>query len=200
MPYSSPGRSAARAAGRTSHGACLRGRHVGQDAARDGQRVQIVFGVVVGHARDAGVDVGAAQVLGADLFAGRGFDQRRAADEDRARAFDDDRLVAHRRHVGAAGGTRAHDHGHLGDAVRRQVGLVEEDPPEVLAVGKDVGLQRQEGAAGVDQVDARQAVLLGDFLQAQVFFDRHRVVRAAFDGGVVGDDGHLFAFDRADAR
>ena len=119
----------------------------------------IVFGEVVGDARDAGVDVGAAKVLGAHLFAGRGFDQRRAADEDRARAFDDDRLVAHGRHVRAAGGARAHDHRHLGDALRRQVGLVEKDPPEVLAVGKDVGLQRQERAARVDQVDARQAIL-----------------------------------------
>ena len=31
-----------------------------------------------------------------------------------------------------------------------------------------------------------------------MFFDRHRVVRATFDGRVVGDDGHFFAFDRAD--
>ena len=76
---------------------------------------------------------------------------------------------------------------------RRQVGLVVEDPPEVLAIGKHVGLQRQERAARVDQVDARQAVLGGDLLQAQVLLDRHRVVRAALDGRVVGDDRDLAA-------
>ena len=42
-----------------------RGRHVGQDAAGDRQRVLVVFGEVVGDARDARVDVGAAEVLGA---------------------------------------------------------------------------------------------------------------------------------------
>ena len=39
-----------------------------------------------------------------------------------------------------------------------QVGLVEEDPAEVLAVGEHLVLHRQERAAGVDEVDARQPV------------------------------------------
>jgi len=42
--------------------------------------------------------------------------------------------------------------------------LVEEDPPEVIPVGEDFGLQRQVRAAGIDQVDARQPVLLGYLL------------------------------------
>ena len=42
-------------------------------------------------------------------------------------------------------------------------------------------------------------VLIRDFLQAQVFFDGDRVIRAAFDGCVIGDDGDLFTFDLADA-
>ena len=78
-------------------------------------------------------------------------------------------------------------------------GLVVEDPAEVLAVGEDLVLHGQEGAAGVDQVDARQAVLQGDLLGAQVLLDGHRVVRAALDGGVVGDDHALAAADPADA-
>ena len=77
--------------------------------------------------------------------------------------------------------------------------LVEEDPAEVLAVGEDVVLQRQERAAGVHEVDARQPVVQGHLLRAQVLLDRHRVVRAALDGRVVGDDHALAARHPADA-
>ena len=69
-------------------------------------------------------------------------------------------LVAHRRHVGAAGGAGAHHHRDLRDALRRHVGLVVEDAAEVVAVREDLVLERQVGAAGIDQVDAGQAVLL----------------------------------------
>jgi hypothetical protein len=68
----------------------------------------------------------------------------------------------------------------------------------VVAVGEDLGLQRQEGAARVDEVDARQPVLLGDLLGAQVLLDGQREVGAALDGRVVGDEHALAAFDRAD--
>ena len=155
--------------------------------AHDGQRVGVVVGEVVDDAGLAGVHVAAAEVLGGDDLAGRGLHQRRAAEEDRALLLDDDGLVAHRRHVGAAGGARAHHRGDLRDAARRQVGLVEEDPAEVLAVGEDLVLHRQERAAGVDEVDARQVVVGRDLLGAQVLLDRHRVVGAALDGRVVGD-------------
>ncbi|MNE57987.1 hypothetical protein D3C80_1529910 [compost metagenome] len=69
----------------------------------------------------------------------------------------------------------------------------------MLAVGEHLVLARQVGAAGVDQVDARQAVLLGDGLGAQVFLHRQRVVAAAFHRGVVGHDHAFDAFDPADA-
>ena len=81
----------------------------------------------------------------------------------------------------------------------RQVGLVEEDPAEVLAVGEHLVLHRQERAAGVDEVDAGQPVVGGDGLRAQVLLDRDRVVGAALDGRVVGDDHALAAADPADA-
>ncbi len=146
---------------------------------------------MVGDAGAPRVDVGAAELLGGHVLAGRRLHERRAAEEDRAGAADDHRLVAHRRHVGAAGGARAHDHRDLRDPQRRHPRLVEEDPPEVVAVGEDLGLQRQERAAGVDEVEARQAVLLGDLLRAQVLLDREREVRAALHGRVVGDDHAL---------
>ena len=88
--------------------------------------------------------------------------------------------------------------GDLRDALRGHPRLVEEDPPEVVAVGEDLVLQRQERAARVDEVDAGQVVLLGHLLGAQVLLDRQREVGAALDGRVVGDDHALLALDDAD--
>ena len=101
-----------------SAGSVLRVFSVRDDRPRQLQRVLVVFGEVVGDAGEPRVDVGAAELLGGDLLAGRGLHERRAAEEDRAGALDDDRLVRHRRHVGAAGRARAHHDGDLRDAAR----------------------------------------------------------------------------------
>ena len=144
------------------------------------------------------MDVGAAELLRGHVLAGRRLHERRAADEDRPGALHDHGLVAHRRHVGAAGGARAHHDGDLRDPLRGHARLVVEDPAEVLAVGEDLGLERQERAAGVDEVEARQVVLLGDLLRAQVLLDREREVGAALHGRVVRDDDALLPLDDAD--
>ena len=115
-------------------------------------------------------------------------------------ALDDDRLVAHRGDVGAARGAGSHHDGDLRDVPRGEARLVEEDAPEVLAVGEDVGLQGQECSARVDEVDARQVVLLGDLLRAQVLLDGQREVRAALHRGVVRDDHAAAALDHPDPR
>jgi hypothetical protein len=78
--------------------------------------------------------------------------------------------------------------------------LVEEDAPEVVAVGEDFVLEREERAAGVDEVDARQLVLLGDLLRTQVLLDGEWKVRAALDCRVVGHDHALLALDDTNAR
>ena len=143
--------------------------------------------------------VGAAQLLGRHDLAGRRLHQRRAAEEDRSLVLDDDRLVGHRRHVGAAGRARAHDHGDLRNALRRHRRLVVEDAAEVIAVGKHVDLVRQVGAAGIDEIDARQVVLARDVLRAQVLLHRQRIVGAALDRRVVADDHAFAAGDAADA-
>ena len=85
---------------------------------------------------------------------------------------DDDGFVGHRRHVGAAGGARAHHHRDLRDPQRRQVGLVVEDAAEVVAIGEHLVLVGQVGSARVDQVDAGQVILLRDLLRAQVLLHR----------------------------
>ena len=71
--------------------------------------------------------------------------------------------------------------------------------PKCRSSGKDLVLQRQEGAAGIDHVDAGQIVLPRDLLRAQMLLHRHRIVGAALDGGVVGDDHAFAARDAADA-
>ena len=176
-----------------------RGREGADDVADDAEGVVVVVGEVVGDAGDAGVDVGAAELFGGGDLAGGGSDEWWAAEEDGAGAADDDGFVAHGGDVGAAGGARAHDGGNLGDAEGAHARLVVEDAAEVVFIGKDVVLEWEEGAAGIDEVDAGEVVLFGDFLGAEVFFDGEGVVGAALDGGVVGDDDAGVAGDEADA-
>ena len=166
--------------------------------ARPRERLLLVVRVVVGDAARARVDVGPAEVLRAHLLAGRGLHERRAAEEDRPATLHDDRLVAHRRHVGAAGRARAEHHADLRDPGGAHAGLVVEDPAEVVAVGEHLGLQREEGAARVHEVDAGQRVLEGDLLRPQVLLHREREVRPALHGRVVRDDHHLAAAHAAD--
>ena len=169
------------------------------DLARHRKRMGVVVREVVDDAGGARVHVAAAERLGVDDLAGRRLHERRAAEEDRALVADDDGLVAHRRHVGAARGAGTHDHRDLRNARGREPRLVVEDAAEVLAVREHLVLQRQEGAARVDEVDAGQAVLERDFLRAQVLLDRDRIVRAALDGRVVRDHQEFAAVDAADA-
>lgn len=173
---------------------------VGHAAPGDRQGVFVVVGIVVGHAAGAAMHIGAAEVFGADHLTGGGFYQRRAGEEDRCLLAHHDRFVGHGRHIRTASGARPHHHGDLRDALRAHVGLVEEDPAEVFAVREYFVLAWQVGAARVHQVNAWQAVLQGDGLRAQVLFHCQRVVRTAFDRGVVGHDHAFHAFDAADTR
>jgi hypothetical protein len=161
--------------------------------------VRVVVREMVDDTGLAGMHVSAAEVLGADDLARGRLHQRRPAEEDRALAADDDRLIAHRGHVGAASGAGSQHRGDLGNAAGAHRGLVEEDPPEMVPVGEDLVLPGQEGAPGVHQVHAGQMVRQGDLLRPQVLLHRHRVVRAALDRGVVGHHDALAAADPADS-
>src|SRR5690606_37845233 len=64
-------------------------------AARQLQRMKIVFGQMVGYAGQTGVYIATAQVFGADFFTGCGFDQWRATQEDGALVAHDDGFITH---------------------------------------------------------------------------------------------------------
>ena len=70
----------------------------------------------------------------------------------------------------------------------------------MLTVRKHVSLKRQECAAAVDEVDASQPILERDLLRAKVLLDGERVVRAALDRRVVGDDHARRPLDLSDTR
>ncbi len=175
------------------------GREQADQAADAGEAGVVVGLVVVDGPADRGVHRGAAEVLVRDVLADRRLDQSRAGQVE-ARALGHQHGVAEDRQIRPPRDAVAHDRGDLRDAPRRQDGVVAEDPAEVVVVGEDLVLHRQEHARGVDQVDQGQAVPAGDLLGAEDLLDRHREARARLDRRVVGDDHHAAADDPADPR
>jgi hypothetical protein len=114
---------------------------------RQRDRMHVVLRQVVGHARQTGVHVAAPQVFSRDDLARGGFHQRRAAQENGALVLDDDGFVAHGGHVGPTCRATAHHHGHLGNALRGHVGLVEKDASKMITVREHVILVGQVGTA-----------------------------------------------------
>jgi hypothetical protein len=80
------------------------------------------------------------------------------------------------------------------------VGLVEEDPAEMIPVGKHLVLVGQVGAARIHQIDAGQIVLERDLLGAEMLLHRQRVIGPALHRGVVAHHHHVAAPDPADPR
>jgi len=103
----------------------------------------IIVGEMVHHARLPRVHVAATECLRVHAFPGSCLHERRSAEEDRALLAHDDGLIAHGRDIRAARRAGAHHDCELRDAAGRQLRLVVEDAPEMLAVGKDVVLPRQ---------------------------------------------------------
>ena len=166
------------------------------DPPPDAQGIDLVDGVVVGEAADPGVHVGAAEALVVALLAGRHLHQRRPAEEHLRALVDHDDVVAHAGHVGAAGGRVAEDERDRRHAGRGQAGEVAEALP---AGDEDLGLVGEVGAARLDEVDQREAVLPGDLHRPQRLRHGRRRARAAADGRVVGDDHALGVLDDTDA-
>ncbi len=177
----------------------LRGVEARDDLADHLKRLGVAPGKVVGDTGNPCVDISTAEILGGDRLAGGGLHERRAGEKNRPLTLHDDDLVRHRRDVGSARRAGTKDGRDLRDSRGRHPGLVVEDPAEVIAVGKDLGLEREERPAGVDEVDTRQPVFQGHLLGAEVLLDGDREVRPPFHGRVVCHDHHLAARDATDA-
>ncbi len=93
----------------------------------------------------------------------------------------------------------AEDDGDLRHAHLRQRRLVSEDAPGEMAVGEELGLQRQEAAGTVAEMHDGQAVLDGDVEGPYDLLDRQRIPGTPLHAGVVGVDDHLATRDDADA-
>ena len=152
----------------------------------------------IDRAADRGVHGGAAEFFGIDRLPDGCFHERRAGQAELA-AVGHQHLVAQHGQVRAAGDAVAHDGGELRDAGGRHHGVVAKDAAEVVFVGKDFVLQRQEHAGRIDEVNDGQPELRGDPLGSQQFFDRLRKHRAGFHRGVVGGDEARPTADPTDA-
>ena len=163
-------------AGSTWPGSALALVEAAHDLTPETNAVELVDGEVVGKTTDSGVHLGAAERLVVALLAGGHLHQRRAAEEHLRSLLDHHDVVAHSRHVGAAGrGVAEHD-GDGRDSFGRQLGDVVEGLP---AGDEDLALGRQVGAAGLDQVDHWQRFSRAICVGPQRLAHRHRVRRAA---------------------
>ena len=159
---------------------------------------RIVGVAVVDGAADRGVHGRPAKGLGIDCLPNGGFHERGTC-EIQAAALGHQQGVAQHRQIAAARDAIAHDRGELGNSRGGDDGVVAEDATEVVLVGKDLFLKRQEHAGGVDEIDQRQAIVGGDPLGTQDLLAGHRKKGAGLHGGVVGDDHHPPVRNRADA-
>ena len=138
-----------------------------------------------------------AERLVVGLLAGRHLDQRRAAEEHLGLLLDHHHVVAHPGHVRAAGGASCRTPARRSG--RRSARAAVRSRNSCAAGDEDLLLRRQVGAAGLDEVDGRQPVLLAICAARNIFFTVHGLLAPPLHGRVVGDDHALDALDHADA-
>ncbi len=136
----------------------------------------------------------AAEFFEAHVFAGDGLDHIRARHEHVARLVDHDDEVRERRRVHGATGRRPHDDRDLGDDTG--CGRVAAKDLAVFAEGDDAFLDAR--TAGVEDTDHRNAGLECVVHDLDDLLARDLAERAAEDGEVLAEDGHVAAVDRAD--
>ena len=69
----------------------------------------------------------------------------------------------------------------------------------MIAIGEDLILLGKERAARVDQIDTGQSVLLRDLLCSQVLLYGDRIISAALNRRVIGNDHAIRVADLADS-
>ena len=158
----------------------------GDDAARNTDRMTVVLCVVIGDAGLARMHVSTAEFFRRNHLARGGLHQWRSAEKNRALIANDNALIRHCRHIGSPGSAGAHYDRDLWDPQGGHLCLIVEDTPKMPFVREDLILHRQEGAAGIDHVDARQIILPRDILGPKMFFYSQRIIGATLDGRVIG--------------
>ena len=92
------------------------------------------------------------------ILADRGFYERRTRDVEPA-AFRHQYLVRHHREIRAARNTAPHNGRNLRNPLRRQPGVVPEDAPKIVLIGKNLVLQWEENSRGINQINEGQVVV-----------------------------------------
>ncbi len=129
----------------------------------------------------------AAQFLAAGFLTDRGFHQR-GAGQIKPAAFGHEQRVAHHRQIAAAGHAIPHDRRELRYALRADDGVIAKDAAEIVLVGENLILHREEHAGRIDEVENRQLVIQRKSLGPQHFLARGGKERAGFHRRVVHDD------------
>ena len=139
----------------------------------------------------------AAEILFRRHLAGCRLEERRPREEGLAAPPDRNDIIAKARHIGAARGRGAMQHGDDGDARRAQPREIGED-----AAARDEAFDRvfhQVGARALDQMNEGKLFLKRDFLAAAQAIATTRRHGTGIDAAVVDDDGDAYARDEADA-
>ena len=137
----------------------------------------------------------ATELLVVALLARGHLHQRWPAEEHFRALFDHYDVVAHPGDVGAAGGRVAEHQRDRRDRLRRLASQVTE---ATATRDEDLALRREIRAAGLDQVDDGQPVLLGDLCATPALLRRERVRRAAANRRVIRADEALGSLDDTD--
>ena len=173
-------------------------RQGGNQAAQALEALRIIRLAEVDGAAEPGMHGGAAQFLVADRLADGGLHQGGSRQVEAA-PLGHEQLVAQYRQVAATRHAIAHDGRKLRDARRGNHRIVTENPAEVVFVGENLVLERQEDARAVHQVDQRQPIVQRDALGTEDLLARKGEKRSGLDRGVVGDNHDAPPGNTADA-
>ena len=128
-----------------------------------------------------------AEFLAIDFLADGGLDEGGAGKVQPA-AFGHEQGVAEHGKIAASRHAVAHDRGDLHDPLGGDHRVITEDASEVIGIGKDVFLQRQENPGGIYKIKQRQPRPLGDHLGPDGLLAGHGKKCPGFHRRVVGND------------
>ena len=156
---------------------------------------------VVGDPTDLGMHAGSAQLLRAHRLPRCALHQIRPPQAHEAGPLDHDDHVGEGRQVCPARDAWSHDRRQLRNPqIATHDGVVIEDAGRSVLAGEHPTLVREIHTGGVNEVDDRNAATHGDLLGPEDLLDGLGPPRPCFDGGVVGHDHDLTAFNEAHSR